>query len=40
MLKQGAVRVEGEKISDMNHMLFKRKEVVIKVGKRRFLRVK
>ncbi|MBT3479651.1 MAG: tyrosine--tRNA ligase, partial [Candidatus Marinimicrobia bacterium] len=39
MLKQGAVRVEGEKISDMNHMLFKRKEVVIKVGKRRFLRV-
>ncbi|MEA1881028.1 MAG: tyrosine--tRNA ligase [Candidatus Marinimicrobia bacterium] len=40
MVKQGAVRIDGEKISDMDLVLSKGKEVVIKVGKRRFLRVK
>ncbi len=40
MVKQGAVRINGEKVSNMNLTLFKGNEVVIKVGKRRFLRVK
>ena len=40
MVKQGAVRIEGEKVFNMNHVLLKGNEVVIKVGKRRFLRVK
>lgn len=40
MVKQGAVRIEGEKVFNMNHVLLKGNEVVIKVGKRRFLRIK
>jgi len=40
LIKQGAVRIEGEKISDMDYVLSKGTELVIKVGKRRFLRIK
>ena len=40
MIKQGAVRIEGKKISDIKFILSKGNEVVIKVGKRKFLRVK
>ena len=40
MVKQGAVRIEGEKVFNINHVLLKGNEVVIKVGKRRFLRIK
>jgi len=40
LIKQGAVRIDDKKITDMNYILLKGKEVVIKVGKRRFIKVK
>ena len=40
LIKQGAIRVDDEKITDESHILFKGKEVVIKVGKRRFIKIK
>lgn len=40
LIKQGAIRVDNEKITDESHILLKGKEVVIKVGKRRFIQIK
>ena len=40
MIEQGAVRIEGEKIKDMGLVIKSGKELIIKVGKRKFLRVK
>jgi len=40
LIKQGAIRVDDEKITDESHILLKGKEVVIKVGKRRFVKIK
>lgn len=40
LIKQGAIRVDNEKITDESHILLKEKEVVIKVGKRRFIKIK
>ena len=40
LLNQGAIRIEGEKVSDMNMLLSSGNEYIIKVGKRRFLKVK
>ena len=40
LIKQGAIRVDNEKITDESHILLKGKEVVIKVGKRRFVKIK
>ena len=40
LIKQGAIRVDNEKINDESHILLKGKEVVIKVGKRRFIQIK
>ena len=40
LLNQGAIRIEGEKVSDMNIILSSGTEYIIKVGKRRFLKVK
>ncbi len=40
LIKQGAVRIDDEKITDESHILLKGKEVVIKVGKRRFIKIK
>jgi len=40
LIKQGAIRVDNEKITDESHILLKGKEVIIKVGKRRFLQIK
>jgi len=40
LIKQGAIRVDDEKITDESHILLKGKEVVIKVGKRRFIKIK
>ncbi len=40
LIKQGAIRVDDEKITDESHILLKGKEVVIKVGKRRFIQIK
>ena len=40
LFNQGAIRIDGEKIEDMNTMLSKGTEYIIKVGKRRFLKVK
>ncbi len=40
LIKQGAIRVDDEKITDDSHILLKGKEVVIKVGKRRFIKIK
>ena len=39
LIKQGAIRVDNEKITDESHILLKGKEVVIKVGKRRFIKI-
>ena len=40
LLNQGAIRIEGEKVSDVDMILSKGTEYIIKVGKRRFLKVK
>ena len=40
LIKQGAIRVDNEKITDESHILLKGKEVIIKVGKRRFIKIK
>ena len=40
LLNQGAIRIESEKVSDMDMILSKGTEYIIKVGKRRFLKVK
>ena len=40
LIKQGAIRVDNEKITDESHILLKGKEVGIKVGKRRFIKIK
>ena len=40
LIKQGAIRIDDEKITDESHILLKGKEVVIKVGKRRFIKIK
>jgi tyrosyl-tRNA synthetase len=39
MLKQGAVRIDGERVEDRNTTLAAGSEQVIQVGKRRFARV-
>ena len=40
LLNQGAIRIEGEKVSDIDMILSKGTKYIIKVGKRRFLKVK
>ncbi|MEC7622500.1 MAG: tyrosine--tRNA ligase [Candidatus Neomarinimicrobiota bacterium] len=40
LFNQGAIRINGEKVEDMNTMLSKGTECIIKVGKRRFLKVR
>ena len=40
LIKQGAIRVDNKKITDESHILLKGKEVIIKVGKRRFIQIK
>jgi len=40
LIKQGAIRVDNEKVTDESHILLKGKEVIIKVGKRRFIQIK
>ena len=39
MIKQSAVRIDGEIIKDIQHSLIPSKERILKVGKRRFLKV-
>jgi len=39
MIKQSAVRIDGEIIKDIQHSLIPDKERILKVGKRRFLKV-
>ncbi len=40
MIQQGAVSLEGEKVADVDYQVPARGEVLLKVGKRRFCRVK
>ena len=40
LFNQGAIRIEGAKVSDMDMILSNGTEYIIKVGKRRFLKVK
>ncbi len=40
LIKQNAVKLDGEVCSDINHTLAVGEELVIKVGKRRFIKVK
>ena len=40
LIKQGAVKIDESKISDINYSLQPDKEYVLKVGKRRFLKIK
>jgi len=40
LLNQGAIRIYGERVSDMELILSKGNEYIIKVGKRRFLKAK
>ena len=40
MITQGAVRLDGDKVTDVNLIIRKDSETVIKVGKRRFIKIK
>lgn len=40
MLKQGAVRIDGERVEDTGHVLAAGNDCVLRVGKRRFARVR
>ena len=40
MIGQGAVRLDGEKVTDVDLVINKGSETVIKVGKRRFIKIK
>ncbi len=40
MVNQGAVRIDGEKVTDINLIVDKGSNFVIKVGKRRFIKIK
>ncbi len=40
MIDQGAVRLDGERVGDRDHQLFAGQEHVIRVGKRRYARVR
>ena len=40
MIGQGAVRLDGEKVTDVNLIINKGSDTVIKVGKRRFIKIK
>ena len=40
MIGQGAVRLDGEKVTDVNLVINKGFKTVIKVGKRRFIKIK
>ena len=40
MIQQGAVRIDGEKVTDMNFVISKGFKGVVKVGKRKFLGIK
>ena len=40
MISQGAVRLDGEKVTDVNLIINKGSDTVIKVGKRRFIKIK
>jgi tyrosyl-tRNA synthetase len=39
LIQQGGVSIDGEKVTDVNLILKLKKEVVLKVGKRRFLKI-
>jgi tyrosyl-tRNA synthetase len=39
LIQQGGVSIDGEKVTDVNFVLKLKKEVVLKVGKRRFLKI-
>ena len=39
LIIQGAVRINGDKISDKDQTLSNEKEQILKAGKRRFLRI-
>ena len=39
MIAQGGVRINKEKVEDIHTMLIPDEEMVIKVGKRKFLRI-
>ena len=40
LIKQNAVKLDGEICADINHTLTVGEEIIIKVGKRRFIKVK
>ena len=40
LITQGAVRVDGNKVEDINMILYSGNQVIIKVGKRKFLSIK
>ena len=39
LIKQGGVRIDGEKISEIDHKVLSGSELVLKAGKRRFLKI-
>ena len=39
LVEQGGVSIDGEKVTDVNAPLPRKKEFIVKVGKRRFLKV-
>ena len=39
MIKQGAVKIDGEKVEDINLVFNESSELVIQVGKRKWARV-
>ena len=40
MIEQGGITIDGEKVTDVNAIVPQKNEIVIKVGKRKFLRIR
>ena len=40
LIEQGGVTINGAKVSDVNYVIEQKKEFTLKVGKRKFLKVK
>ncbi len=39
LIEQGGVSIDGEKIEDINYIIYFKKEFILKVGKRKFLKI-
>jgi len=39
MIQQGAVKIDGERLTDMHYVLPENREIILQAGKRRFIKL-